>query len=69
MQEVKLNAKNGTKMIMLASEDIFLYRCKNNFLPNREAIIELVNSIAEVPEVEFIQAAHASLAPVVCDMR
>lgn len=67
MQEVNLNAKNGTKMIMLASEDIFLYRCKENFIPNKEAIIELVNAIATVPEVEFIQAAHASLAPVVCD--
>jgi radical SAM superfamily enzyme YgiQ (UPF0313 family) len=67
LKEVKLNAKNGTRMIILASEDIFLYRCNDKFLPNREAIVKLINSIAAVPEVEFIQPAHAALAPVVYD--
>jgi radical SAM superfamily enzyme YgiQ (UPF0313 family) len=67
LKEVELNAKNGTRMIILASEDIFLYRCDNKFLPNREAIVELISSIATVPEVEFIQPAHAALAPVVYD--
>ena len=67
LKEVELNAKNGTRMIILASEDIFLYRCKDKFLPNREAIVELVKSIAAVPEVEFIQPAHAALAPVAYD--
>ena len=67
IQEVNLNAKMGTRMIILASEDIFLYRCNDKFWPNREAIVELINSIASIPEVEFIQPAHAALAPVVCD--
>ncbi len=67
LKEVELNAKNGTRMIILASEDIFLYRCNDKFLPNREAIVELINSIAAVPGVEFIQPAHAALAPVVYD--
>jgi len=67
LKEVELNAKNGTRMIILASEDIFLYRCDEKFLPNREAIVKLINSIAAVPEVEFIQPAHAALAPVVYD--
>lgn len=67
MQEVKLNAKHGTRMVILASEDIFLYRCKDKFSPNRQAVVELIKSIAAVPEVEFIQPAHAALAPVVCD--
>jgi radical SAM superfamily enzyme YgiQ (UPF0313 family) len=67
LKEVELNAKNGTRMIILASEDIFLYRCDNKFLPNREAIVKLINSIAAVPEVEFLQPAHAALAPVVYD--
>ncbi len=67
MQEVKLNAKHGTRMIILASEDMFLYQCNDKFLPNREAIVKLIISIAAVPEVEFIQPAHAALAPVVCD--
>ena len=65
LKEVELNAKNGTKMIVLASEDLFLYRCDNKFLPNREAIVDLINSIAAVPGVEFVQPAHAALAPVV----
>jgi radical SAM superfamily enzyme YgiQ (UPF0313 family) len=67
LKEVELNAKNGTRMIILASEDIFLYRCNGKFLPNREAIVELINSIAAVPGVEFIQPAHAALAPIVYD--
>jgi len=67
LKEVQLNAKNGTKMILLASEDIFLYRSKEKFLPNREAVVTLIRSIAAVPGVEYIQPAHASLAPVVYD--
>ncbi len=67
LKEVELNAKNGTKMIILASEDIFLYQSKGKFLPNREALVTLIRSIAAVPGVEYIQLAHASLAPVVYD--
>jgi len=67
LEEVELNAKNGTRMIILASEDIFLYRSKEKFLPNREAIVMLIKSIAAVPGVKYIQPAHASLAPVVYD--
>jgi len=67
LQEVRLNANQGTKMIILASEDLFLYGSKTRFLPNREAIVELITSIAAVPGVEYIQPAHASLAPVVHD--
>ena len=67
MKEVRLNAENGSKMIILAGEDIFLYHCDDKFLPNRQAISKLINSIAAVPGVEFIQPAHAALAPVVYD--
>jgi radical SAM superfamily enzyme YgiQ (UPF0313 family) len=67
LQEVELNAKHGTRMIILASEDIFLYQCDNKFLPNRQAVVELIKSVAAVPDVEFIQPAHAALAPVVYD--
>ena len=67
LKEVELNAGKGTKMIMLASEDLFLYQSKEKFLPNREAIVELIKSIAAVPGVKYIQPAHASLAPVVYD--
>jgi len=67
LAEVRLNAKNGTRMITLATDDLFLYKSKGKFLPNREAIVSLIESIATVPGVEFIQPAHASLAPVVYD--
>lgn len=69
LKEVRLNAKNGTRMIILAGEDIFLYQCDKEFLPNREAIVQLIKSIASVPGVEFIQPAHAALAPIVVDPR
>jgi len=69
LKEVELNAKYGTRMIVLASEDIFLYRSKGKFLPNRKAIVTLIESIASVPGVEYIQPAHASLAPVVYDSK
>lgn len=67
LKEVSINAKNGTRMIILAGEDIFLYKCNNEFLPNRGAIVELIKSIASVPGVEFIQPAHAALAPIIFD--
>jgi radical SAM superfamily enzyme YgiQ (UPF0313 family) len=67
LKEVELNARNGTQMIILGGEDLFLYQSKGKFLPNREAIVELVESVAAVPGVEYIQPAHASLAPIVFD--
>lgn len=67
LKEVKLNAENGTQMIILGGEDLFLYNSKEKFLPNREAIKELIESVAAVPGVKYIQPAHASLAPVVYD--
>lgn len=69
LREVKLNAKSGTRMILLQTDDIFLYKTKGNFIPNREAVVELIQSVDKVEGVEYIQIAHASLAPVVCDRR
>ncbi|RLI46638.1 radical SAM protein [Candidatus Bathyarchaeota archaeon] len=69
LREVKLNAKSGTKMILLQTDDIFLYKTKRNFIPNREAVVELIQSVDKVEGVEYIQIAHASLAPVVYDRK
>jgi radical SAM superfamily enzyme YgiQ (UPF0313 family) len=69
LREVNLNAKNGTNMILLQTDDIFLYKTKRNFIPNREAIVELIQSVNKVEGVKYIQIAHASLAPVVCDRK
>ncbi|MDI6708780.1 MAG: radical SAM protein [Candidatus Thermoplasmatota archaeon] len=66
-KEAELNAKAGAKMITLQTDDIFIYKCKPRFVPNREAIVELIKTIYEIPNVEYIQIAHSSLPPVVYD--
>jgi len=67
LKEVRLNAKSGTRMILLQTDDIFLYKTKRNFIPNKAAIVKLIQSVDKVEGVEYIQIAHASLAPVVYD--
>jgi len=69
LKEVELNAKNGTKMIILQTDDVFLYNSKPNFIPNRKAIVKLIQGVDRVEGVEYIQIAHASLAPIVCDRK
>lgn len=67
MREIEMNAESGTKMITLQTDDIFLYKTDSNFIPNREAIVELINSVARTNGVRYIQIAHAALAPVIYD--
>jgi radical SAM superfamily enzyme YgiQ (UPF0313 family) len=67
LQEVKLNAKAGTQAIFLQTDDVFLYKKRDNFRPNREAIRKLVDSVARIEGVKYIQFPHASFAPVCCD--
>jgi len=69
LKEVELNAKNGTKMIILQTDDIFLYHSKPKFIPNRKAIVKLIQSVNKIEDVDYIQIAHASLAPVVYDKK
>jgi radical SAM superfamily enzyme YgiQ (UPF0313 family) len=69
LKEVKLNAKMGTRAIFLQTDDLFLYKKKENFRPNREALVKLVESVAKVEGVRFMQFPHASFAPVCCDPR
>jgi radical SAM superfamily enzyme YgiQ (UPF0313 family) len=69
LKEVELNAKNGTKMILLQTDDIFLYNSKPNFIPNRDAIVKLIQSVNNVNGIDYIQIAHASLAPIVYDRK
>ncbi len=69
VKEVELTAKefkeNGTN-ITLVTEDLFLYGAKDKtFVPNDEAVVKLVKSVAAVPNVKGIQPSHMSLAPVV----
>jgi radical SAM superfamily enzyme YgiQ (UPF0313 family) len=52
----------------LVTEDLFLYGAKQKrFVPDKEAVVKLVKSVASVPGVKAIQPSHTSLAPVVAD--
>lgn len=67
MKEVEVNVKYGSEMIFIATEDIFLYKCKERFKPNKEALVQLYSKITSVPGVKYIQVSHAALAPIVYD--
>jgi radical SAM superfamily enzyme YgiQ (UPF0313 family) len=68
MKEVQVTTRNGDSNITLVTEDLFLYGAKDeHFVPNREAVLRLLNSVANFPGVRGIQPSHMSLAPVVCD--
>ena len=68
MKEVEVNVREGAERITLSTEDIFLYSAQDNgFIPNKEAVLKLLRSVASYPGVKAIQPAHMSLAPVVYD--
>lgn len=65
MDEVALTVAEGSDHVTLITEDLFLYGCKDkSFVPNHEAVVKLVKSVADYPGVKSIQASHMSLAPV-----
>ncbi len=66
-KEAELNARAGSKMVVLQTDDLFLYKHHERFVPNREAIVELVDTIGKIDGVEYLQPAHAALPPVVYD--
>ncbi len=69
LQEVEVNIKGGCNTIFTVTEDIFLYKSSEGFIPNRKAIVDLYKSIAQHPGVEYILLSHASLAPVIYDSK
>jgi len=69
LKEVSLNAYSGTRMITLQTDDIFLYKTNPDFKPNGDAVVELIDSISKVKGVQYIQVAHAALAPILYDRR
>ena len=66
-KEAELNARAGSKMVVLQTDDIFLYKHHERFVPNRKAVVELVNTIGKIEGVKYLQPAHAALSPVVHD--
>jgi radical SAM superfamily enzyme YgiQ (UPF0313 family) len=68
LQEVRVNAASGNEMIILATEDLFLYGLESlKFIPNRKAIVNLIDYLVKVPGINYIQPAHIALAPVVAN--
>jgi len=68
LREVEITVKEGCPRVTLVTEDLFLYGSKKErFVPNREAVVKLVKSVASYPGVKSVQPSHTSLAPVVCD--
>jgi radical SAM superfamily enzyme YgiQ (UPF0313 family) len=69
MKEVEINIREGAKSIFTVTDDLFLYKSKPGFIPNRKEIVNLYKSIASHPGVEYILLSHASLAPVIYDKK
>ncbi len=68
LKEVIVNVKSGNDMTILATEDLFLYGLNSSlFIPNRKAIVNLIENLVKVPGLKYIQPAHIALAPVVAD--
>jgi radical SAM superfamily enzyme YgiQ (UPF0313 family) len=68
LREVEVTTRGGCSRVTLVTEDLFLYGSSGpRFVPNREAVVRLVKSVASVPGVEGLQPSHSSLAPVVAD--
>jgi radical SAM superfamily enzyme YgiQ (UPF0313 family) len=68
---VAANVRDGNKQISLATEDMFIWgqvRTETPFyFPNREALIDLYQSIVDTPGVEQHVLSHATIAPSVVD--
>jgi radical SAM superfamily enzyme YgiQ (UPF0313 family) len=69
MKEVEINVKEGSESIFTVTEDIFLYKSKKGFIPNREAVVKLYKKIASYPGVKYILLSHASFAPIIYDKK
>jgi hypothetical protein len=65
LKETKVNTRSGEHFIFTATEDALLYGCRSpKFIPNEEAVLQLYDAIASIPEVYNIMPAHISLAAV-----
>ena len=67
MKEVAVNVQSGSHTIFTVTEDIFLYKSKENFIPNRSELVRLYKTIASFTGVDHILLSHASFAPILHD--
>ncbi|MFW9830388.1 MAG: B12-binding domain-containing radical SAM protein [Candidatus Thorarchaeota archaeon] len=69
LKEVRANLACGANMILLNTDDVFLYGSKERFIPNQSAVIDLYKAVVAEPGVDVVQTAHASLAPAIINPR
>ncbi len=71
MRAVRANARQGNKLISLATEDMFIWGQVRTgvpfYFPNREALTDLYSEIVNTPGVEHHVLSHATIAPAVVD--
>ncbi len=71
MDAVRANVEQGNKQISLATEDMFIWGQVHTdtpfYFPNREALLDLYQSIVETPGVEQHVLSHSTIAPAVVD--
>lgn len=68
-KEVMINLSGGLNNVWLHSEDIFLYEVedKTYFYPNREALINLFNSIMAIKGVTHMNPTHGTVSAAAAD--
>ena len=65
-ESVRANMSNGGRIIFPVSEDVFMYGAAAPFyIPNPDKILNLYESIANVPGVDYLPLSHATIAPAV----
>ncbi len=71
MEGVRANVREGNKQISLATEDMFIWGQVRTetpfFFPNREALVDLYESVSNTPGVEYNMVSHSTIAPFVVD--
>lgn len=69
MKEVAVNVRYGSEMIFLATEDLFLWNTKTNFVPDEKKIHRMLSTIASYPGVKYIQVSHTAIAPILANKK
>lgn len=64
--EAKINLDYGFRAVWLQSDEMLLYGCDNrDFIPNRDAIVELFREIKNLKGAETVGSTHWTLSSVV----
>jgi radical SAM superfamily enzyme YgiQ (UPF0313 family) len=64
LEAVRANVREGGRVIFPVSEDIFIYGAGSPFyIPNADAILDLYESAANIPGVDYLPLSHATVAP------